>query len=79
MTELPLWVPGVWNAPGVFDLDVSRAVAAGLAARPVAATLADIAAWAAADPHRATADYGTRAASRVLTAQRESELLGQLT
>lgn len=78
-SELPLWVPSAWNAPGVLDLDVSRAVAAGLSTRPLDATLTDTAAWAAGDRHRVTADYGTRASSRVLTAQRETELLAQLT
>lgn len=77
-TELPLWVPSAWNAPGVFDVTVDRAVAAGLTVRPVDDTLRDLAAWAATDDHRATADYGTRARSRVLTAAREAELLARL-
>lgn len=77
-TELPLWVPSVWNSPGVFDVTVDRAAAAGLTVRPVDDTLRDLAAWAATDDHRATADYGTRARSRVLDAEREAELLARL-
>lgn len=76
-TELPLWVPSVWDAPGIFDLSVDRAVAAGLVGRPLDDTLRDLAAWATADPHRATADDGTRARSGVLTPEREAELLAR--
>lgn len=76
-TELPLWVPTAWDAPGVLDMTVDRAVAAGLTARPLADTLRDVVAWAAAG-ERVSADDGTRASSRVLSAAREAELLTRL-
>jgi 2'-hydroxyisoflavone reductase len=45
--ELPLWMPG---APGASTVDARRAIAAGLAFRPLADTLRDTYAWAAARP-----------------------------
>lgn len=47
-TELPLWVPP--DAAGLHQVDIRRAVRAGLATRPVADTAADTAAWLAGDP-----------------------------
>ncbi|MEO3973076.1 NAD-dependent epimerase/dehydratase family protein [Streptomyces sp. CAU 1734] len=47
-TELPIWVPPVETAElhrSVYQLDVDRAVAAGLRCRPVAETVADTWAW----------------------------------
>jgi 2'-hydroxyisoflavone reductase len=44
-TELPVWVPA--DSAGVHQVDIGRAVAAGLSCRPLAQTLADTAAWAA--------------------------------
>lgn len=78
-TELPMWVPTAWNAPGVFDLDVRRIEAAGLTTRPLRDTLRDLVAWASTDSVRVEADYGTRARSLVLTPERERELLTRLT
>ncbi|WP_157970673.1 NAD-dependent epimerase/dehydratase family protein [Nakamurella deserti] len=77
-SELPLWVPTAWSAPGVLDMTVDRAFAAGLTSRPLVDTLRDVVAWAAGG-QRVSADYGTRASSRVLTADREAELLARLT
>jgi 2'-hydroxyisoflavone reductase len=73
-TELPLWVPERFGAPGLLDMDTGRARAAGLRTRPVADTIADTAAWAGSGV-RVAADYGTRARSGVLTPEREAELL----
>jgi len=43
-TELPLWLPqGQW---GLDQVSIARALASGLTCRPLAATLADTAAWA---------------------------------
>lgn len=44
-TELPLWR----THPGVWSVDASRAVAAGLRCRPLADTIADTWAWMQAD------------------------------
>jgi 2'-hydroxyisoflavone reductase len=46
-TELPLWTPGE-DMAGFQRSDVSRALAAGLAVRPIAETVADTLRWAAA-------------------------------
>jgi len=43
--DLPLWVPESAGMPGLFAVDSSRAVAAGLRRRPVAETAADTVAW----------------------------------
>jgi 2'-hydroxyisoflavone reductase len=63
-TELPVWVPG--DSAGVHQVDIGRAVAAGLSCRPLAQTLADTAAWAAG----VEAQAGTG-----LAADREAALL----
>jgi 2'-hydroxyisoflavone reductase len=63
-TELPVWVPS--DSAGIHQVDIRRAVASGLSCRPLAATLADTAAWAAGVP----ASGGTG-----LTAEREAALL----
>lgn len=77
-TELPMWLPARYGMSGLMDLEVARAEAAGLRTRPLEATIADTAAWAADDDSRVIADYGTRARSTVLTAERESDLLREL-
>ncbi len=46
-TELPLWTPGA-DMAGFQRSDVSRALAAGLAIRPIAETVADTLRWAQA-------------------------------
>ncbi len=77
-TELPLWLPERYGMSGLMALDTRRARAAGLRTRPIEQTLADTAAWADIDHVRVVADYGTRARSAVLTAQREAALLAEL-
>lgn len=48
-TGLPLWIPaGEPDAAGFMAIDARRAVQAGLAVRPLAATVRDTAAWLAA-------------------------------
>lgn len=44
-TELPVWLPPGHEAAGLHDCDVSRALAAGYRARPLAETAADTWAW----------------------------------
>jgi 2'-hydroxyisoflavone reductase len=63
-TELPVWVPS--DSAGIHQVDIRRAVASGLSCRPLAATLADTAAWAAGVP----GNGGTG-----LSAEREAALL----
>lgn len=55
-TELPLWLPAGPDRDHLWDVDVSRALATGLRARPIAETVRDTWAWLrdAADlPHPA--------------------------
>lgn len=46
-SELPVWLPAA--SSGLHRTDIARALATGLQCRPMAQTLADIAAWAAAN------------------------------
>lgn len=48
-TELPVWAPPAGELAGLHDGDVSRVYAAGLACRPVEATVADTWRWLQAD------------------------------
>jgi 2'-hydroxyisoflavone reductase len=64
-TEIPLWFPG---APGVAAVNCGRAIAAGLAFRPLADTVRDTLAWDAAPPPGAARRAG-------LEGEREAELL----
>ncbi len=67
-TELPLWVPDTEEYTGFAAINVSKAVAAGLSFRPLAATIRDTLAWDAARP----ADTERR---NGLDPEREAELL----
>jgi 2'-hydroxyisoflavone reductase len=65
-TELPLWLPeAVW---GISQVNISRALAAGLQFRPLAETVADTLAWAQSRPM----DYKWL---NGLNPERETELL----
>jgi len=64
-TELPLWVPREYA--GVLAVDCGRAIAAGLAFRPLSETIEDVLAW-----DRARADTEPAAG---LSFERERELL----
>lgn len=67
--ELPLWLGEDEREPqALFTVNVARAVAAGLAFRPLERTVADTLAWAATRP----ADYQWRAG---LKPEREQELV----
>jgi hypothetical protein len=69
-TEIPLWR----NAAAVWDLDTSRARAAGLVCRPLVETVADTWTWLRAGgravPHERFAEHG-------LSPEREAELLNR--
>lgn len=64
--ELPLWLPT--ESAGLDQVNITKAIAAGLRFRPLAETIADTLAWAQTRP----ADYEWRAG---LKPQREAELL----
>lgn len=49
-SELPLWIPGLSQAPGGGATVIDRAVGMGLSHRPVAETVADTLAWDKARP-----------------------------
>ncbi len=66
-TELPLWVSA--EDAGLDEVSIARAVAQGLAFRPLAATVRDTLAWDLARPESA------RAGSPALKPERERELL----
>jgi nucleoside-diphosphate-sugar epimerase len=69
-TQIPLWR----NAAAPWEMDTSRAQAAGLTCRPLAVTVADTWAWLRAGgravPHERFAEHG-------LAGERETELLAQ--
>lgn len=72
-TELPLWR----TRAGVWQVDSSRAQAAGLQCRPLRETIADTWAWMTSGGTAAKEDQGeaARAAEHGLSAERESDLL----
>jgi len=69
-TEMPLAIDFDGSKTGLLQIDVSKAIGAGLTYRPLRETIRDTAAWAAARP----SDYEWRAG---LTAEREAELLSR--
>lgn len=71
-SDLPVWVTR--ESAGLQQVDIRRAVAAGLQCRPLEQTLADTAAWASAQPAAGIADGPVRPPVG-LTAERESALL----
>lgn len=66
-TGIPLWLPGQESA-GLMDIDVSKAIAAGLTLRPLAQTIAETLAWDLSRP-----PGGERRAG--IAREREAELL----
>lgn len=70
-SELPLWVPPDEHP---WDLDVSRADAAGLRCRPLRETVADTWAWLAADGGRVRRSYQPKR-PHGLSEEREREVL----
>jgi 2'-hydroxyisoflavone reductase len=49
-SDLPVWVPNTSEDAGFSRVDITRAIAAGLSFRPLADTVRDTLAWAAARP-----------------------------
>jgi nucleoside-diphosphate-sugar epimerase len=76
-TELPLWMPAAEH-PGTWTVGVQRAIAAGLRARPVAETVADVAAWLAEGGAAALPDWQAAVRAPGLAPARERELLAGL-
>ena len=74
-TGLPLWVPDADGWRGTWRIATDRAQAEGLAPRPIAATVADTAAWLAAGGAATLDDWGSHARPSGLTPEQERELL----
>jgi 2'-hydroxyisoflavone reductase len=70
-TELPLWLP----AAGTWEIGTERAQAAGLSCRPVADTVADVAAWLRDGGESELDDWRSEHRPRPMTAEREALLL----
>ena len=74
-TDMPLWAPaGHPEIGAIWDLDASRAVAAGLRCRPVRETVFDTWEWLAADDARVLKSF-TPKTPQGLSAEREGEIL----
>ena len=73
--ELPLWVPERFH--GFEDVDVSRAVRAGLTFRPIMETLRDTLAWARTLPEGPRPPRVGVPLPPALSAERERELLAR--
>jgi len=73
-TELPLWAPEDEMA-GAWLTGTERARQAGLRCRPVAETVADVAAWLRDGGEAELSDWGSRARPAPMSAEREAELL----
>ena len=67
---LPLWIPPQLNEPGFYNVNVRKALVAGLRTRPLARTAHDTLAWALTRPKDRTPRAG-------ITADRERELLSE--
>jgi 2'-hydroxyisoflavone reductase len=69
--ELPIWVPETGDLAHIYDIDVAKSVAAGLACRPIGATVTDTWDWLKyADP-RTTGQH-----KPWLSYSKEQDLLG---
>jgi len=75
-TQLPVWVPpGTDMHDALHAADVSRAVEAGLACRPVSETVADT--WSWLQSVGGTAPFRSDAAVKGLDPEVEAKVLGQ--
>jgi 2'-hydroxyisoflavone reductase len=70
-TELPLWLP----APGTWNVGTEGAQAAGLRCRPVAQTVADVAAWLRGGGAGELDDWRSEHRPPPMPAEREASLL----
>lgn len=68
--DLPLWVPPESGLGGFTQVDISRAVSAGLTIRPMSMTVQDALAW-----HRTMSRPGDGALQAGLSPEREKQLL----
>jgi 2'-hydroxyisoflavone reductase len=76
--ELPLWIPESAGA-GTWQVAAARAEAAGLRARPVADTVADVWTWLrAGGPEAEGPDWLSPHAPRGLAPEREAEILARV-
>jgi 2'-hydroxyisoflavone reductase len=66
--DLPLWVPPSENLPGFTNMNIGKALVAGLTIRPLTETVRDTLQWAATRPRNYVPKAG-------ITAERERELL----
>jgi 2'-hydroxyisoflavone reductase len=75
--ELPLWLalPANPDFAGFFDVDVSRAAAAGLRSRPLSETVSDTLAWERERGAAPEKDYGPPALASGIDSARERALL----
>lgn len=71
--ELPLWMPE--SAAGTWRMGTARAQAAGLRCRPLAETIADVAAWLRDGGERELGDWRAEHRPAPLSAAREAQLL----
>jgi 2'-hydroxyisoflavone reductase len=76
-TEVPLWLPED-EFPGTWQIDSTRAAAAGLRCRPIGETVADVWAWLRDGGAGALGDWLADARARGLDPERERELLARL-
>ena len=72
-TELPLWLPPAFR--GTWAVGTERAQAADLRCRPVAQSVADVAAWLRAGGERELGDWGAANRPEPMSRERERELL----
>jgi nucleoside-diphosphate-sugar epimerase len=76
--EIPLWLPGD-EFPGAWRIGTAAAEAAGLRARPVEETVADVWAWLRDGGADELHDWGAEARATGIPPEREAELLARLT
>ncbi len=74
-TEMPMYLPAVGDYLHFFDVDVSKAIAAGLRFRPLADTIRDVLDWTETPLPR---DFSMAIPDPGISAEREAALLGKL-
>jgi nucleoside-diphosphate-sugar epimerase len=75
-TELPLWLPDA-EFPGTWQVGTERAQAAGLRCRPIAETVADVAAWLRAGGEAELDEWRAELRPPIMSAEREAQLLAR--
>jgi nucleoside-diphosphate-sugar epimerase len=73
--ELPLWIPAA-QFPGTWTIGTERAQAAGLRCRPVADTVADVAAWLRDGGEDELDDWRSEVRPPLMEPEREQQILG---